>query len=189
MLPLRPLTNSKALALYQADLSTLVSCKNCDSEIYKLPECSTAAQPACEIINKPESEETTSGKRRESLWGVQLRTQGGAKVGLQLWVLETQFILMLLFINYHIIFYMNNYSFLSSSFHDALGQHGNRLLHQSWRSSRVRQIWLIYQGIISLRTWAVSHRLSQESQVHILLDLQRLLITSPSWRYHKSKCI
>ena len=35
-------------------------------------------------------------------------TQGGAKVGLQLWVHETEFDLVLLFINY-CIFHMNNY--------------------------------------------------------------------------------
>ena len=35
--------------------------------------------------------------------------QDGAQVGLQLWVHETEFILVLLFINYCIIFHMNNY--------------------------------------------------------------------------------
>lgn len=66
---MRPLINSKALALHQADLSPLVSCKNCDSEISKLPECSVACQPACEFINKPESEETTSEKEGEASVG------------------------------------------------------------------------------------------------------------------------
>ena len=35
--------------------------------------------------------------------------QGGAKVGLQLWLSKTEFILVLLFINYCIIFHKNNY--------------------------------------------------------------------------------
>ena len=45
------------------------------------------------------------GFHRNSIW----TTQGGAKVGLQLWVWETEFTLVLLVINYCIIFHVNNY--------------------------------------------------------------------------------
>ena len=38
-----------------------------------------------------------------------IKIQGGATVGLQLWVHKTEFVLVLLFINYCIIFHMNNY--------------------------------------------------------------------------------
>ena len=70
MFPMRPLTNSKALALYQAELSPLVGYENCVGEFAKLPECSTACPTSLserEMIYKPESEGTKSENRRESL--------------------------------------------------------------------------------------------------------------------------
>ena len=68
---------------------------------HQLCDCVQVAWPLCVLVSSYVVASTFQCRFEKTI-------QDGEKVGLQLWVCKTEFILVLLFINYCIIFHMNH---------------------------------------------------------------------------------